>query len=98
GPVTTAAGSPSACAAARPGWLRAGARSLRPAHARIALDNPGAARRVVGRVESSVSRLAPFPLSGRAGHVAGTRELAVPGPPYLVVYRVGDESVHILRV
>jgi plasmid stabilization system protein ParE len=30
--------------------------------------------------------------------VVGTRELVVPGSTYLIVYRVTDEEVQILRV
>jgi addiction module RelE/StbE family toxin len=79
-------------------WLNAATRSLRQVHARIAADNPEAARKVVKRIQQAVERLADFPESGRLGQVAGTRELVVPGLPYLVVYRVGKESVEILRV
>jgi toxin ParE1/3/4 len=79
-------------------WLRSGTRSLRLVHARIALDNPEAARAVVERIESAIAHLSAFPLSGRAGHVEGTRELIIPGLPYIVIYRVGAEFVEILRV
>lgn len=79
-------------------WLRGATRSLRLIHARIATDNPKAARQVVQRIRSSASRLASFPASGRLGQVAGTRELVVPGLPYLVVYAVGKDTVDILRV
>jgi len=32
------------------------------------------------------------------GRVPGTRELVVTGTPYIVAYRVRDETVEILRV
>jgi addiction module RelE/StbE family toxin len=79
-------------------WLNAATRSLRLVHARIAYDNPQAAKAVVRRIESSVARLSSFPMSGRLGQVAETRELVVPGLPYIVIYRVSGESVDILRV
>jgi addiction module RelE/StbE family toxin len=79
-------------------WLNAATRSLRRVHARIKADNPEAARKVVKRIRQAVERLADFPESGRHGQVAGTRELVVPGLPYLVVYRIGKESVEVLRV
>jgi toxin ParE1/3/4 len=79
-------------------WLKAGTRSLRLVHARIAMDNPGAAKRVVERIESSVNNLASFPTSGRVGQILGTRELVVPGLPYIVVYRLSIEALEILRV
>jgi len=79
-------------------WTRGAARSLRLVHARIACDNPQAARRVAGQIRTCVARLASFPASGRRGHVPGTRELVVPGLPYVIVYRVSAEAVDFLRV
>jgi len=37
-------------------------------------------------------------MMGRAGRRSGTRELPVPGTPYLLVYRVKRESVQMLAV
>jgi addiction module RelE/StbE family toxin len=79
-------------------WLNAATRSLRQVHGRIAADNPEAARKVVNRIRQAVQRLGDFPESGRTGQVPGTREPVVPGLPYLVVYRVRQGSVEILRV
>jgi addiction module RelE/StbE family toxin len=79
-------------------WLKAATRCLRVMHARIAQDNPEAAKRVMKRIRGSVKRLAAFPMSGRRGHVTGTREVVIPGLPYLVVYQVRGEHVEILRV
>jgi toxin ParE1/3/4 len=45
-----------------------------------------------------VLRLCEFPQSGGAGRILGTRELVVSGLPYVVVYRVEDDTVEILRV
>ena len=64
----------------------------------IALENPSAAARVVGRIEQSTLRLCPFPLSGRTGAVAGTRELVVSRLPYIAVYRVLSDCVEIIAV
>jgi toxin ParE1/3/4 len=79
-------------------WLRGGTRSLRALHAHIALDNPAAARRVVQRIKSSVARLRTFPLSGRTGRVPGSLELVITHLQFIVVYRVSDQTVEILRV
>lgn len=64
----------------------------------IAEDNPAAARSVTERVLRSVGRLERFPESGRPGRVAGTREVVVPGLPYIVVYAHDDTSVDIVAV
>ena len=67
-------------------------------HDYIAQFDPTAAKRVVERVERSIGRLAILPFSGRQGIVAGTRLLAVPGLPYIVVHRVRDDAVDIVAV
>ena len=64
----------------------------------ISENDPAAARAVVDRVFRSVDRLTPFPKSGRAGQVPGTRELVVPGLPYIVVYTCDDTDISIIGV
>ena len=70
----------------------------------IAHDNPAAARRVGQRLLSAVRALAEQPRRGRPGRVAGTRELVIPGLPYIAIYRVHEPSrsltgeVEVLRV
>jgi toxin ParE1/3/4 len=49
-------------------------------------------------VDAAVRRLRSFPESGRAGRVAGTRELVVSGTPFIVIYRVKPSAVVIIRV
>lgn len=34
---------------------------------------------------------------GRPGRIPGTRELVVPGTPFILPYRVAADEVHILR-
>ena len=64
----------------------------------IALDSPESARRVVGRILEQIDQLTDYPESGRAGRIAGTRELVVTGTPYIVPYRIRDNFIEILRV
>jgi toxin ParE1/3/4 len=81
--------------------LRYKARALghiKAIHDYIAQDDPAAAIRVLRRIEHSVARLAILPFSGRPGVVAGTRILVVPGLPYVVIYRVGEDEVDIIAV
>ena len=49
-------------------------------------------------VIEAVERLVDFPHRGRQGRREGTRELVISGLPYIVVYRVRDASIRILRV
>jgi plasmid stabilization system protein ParE len=79
-------------------WLTSGSETLRRHIAFIAADNPAAAVKVRRRIRTTVLRLCQFPESGRTGHVSGTRELVVSGLPYIVVYRLRENTVEILRV
>jgi toxin ParE1/3/4 len=79
-------------------WLRRALANLETEAEYIAADNPAAARRVVLRILRAVDLLKKNPAMGRAGRVAGTRELVVAGTQYLVPYRVRGEAVEILRV
>ena len=61
-------------------------------------NDPEAAQAVVDRVLRSVERLESFPKSGREGQISGTRELVVPGLPYIVVYTTDDTDISIIGV
>ena len=79
-------------------WLKRALKNLDEEAEYIARDNPQAAARIVDRIATSVDRLATHPASGRPGRVPGTRELVISGTPYIVPYRVSDETLEILRV
>ena len=79
-------------------WLRRALANLDAEAEYIAVDDPAAAGRVVLRILRAVGLLKKNPALGRAGRVAGTRELVVAGTPYVVPYRVRGEAVEILRV
>jgi plasmid stabilization system protein ParE len=42
--------------------------------------------------------LGTYPSMGRTGRVASTRELALPGTAYLIIYRQNGDGIEILRV
>ena len=64
----------------------------------IAMDNPSAAARVADRIRSAVPKLADQPGLGRPGRVPGTRERVLAEIPYIIAYRVEENSLVILRV
>ena len=49
--------------------------------------NPDAARRVGERIREVIELLADFPEIGHLGTLKDTREIVVPGLPYIIVYR-----------
>lgn len=64
----------------------------------IAKRNPDAARRVGERIRETIDILVRFPYLGHEGMFAGTREIVVPGLPYIVVHRVetGEEDAVVI--
>jgi len=64
----------------------------------IAADKPVAAAGVAQRIWDVSQLLADQPGLGRPGRVAGTRELVVPGLPFVLPYVEDGNSVVILRV
>jgi toxin ParE1/3/4 len=64
----------------------------------IARDNPKAATRIARTLLEAVERLAELPNRGRPGRVAGTRELVVPGTPYVIPYRLRGDRLEVIAV
>lgn len=79
-------------------WTRPALSDLIEAQAFIAQDDLQAAQQVAQRVWDAASNLRNNPDIGRPGHVMGTREWVVTRTPYLIVYRIKNGSVEILRV
>lgn len=48
------------------------------------------------RVESALKALKGHPEMGRPGRVEGTRELVIPGTPFIVAYRCFKKRLEIL--
>jgi toxin ParE1/3/4 len=79
-------------------WLRVALANLDAEAEFIVRENPAAAGRVVAAVDRAVQKLRRYPALGRPGRVIGTRELIVPGTPYIVPYRIRNDTVEVLRV
>ena len=79
-------------------WLEDALADITEIHLYIAADNPRAAARVVERIQAAVRLLPELPHRGRPGRWPGTRELTMPGTPYIVPYRLKGNVVEILRV
>lgn len=79
-------------------WTAPAANDLERIAERIAGDDPRAASRVARILYERCMGLDLFPHRGRKGRIDGTRELVTAPLPYIVVYRVTELAVEILRI
>jgi toxin ParE1/3/4 len=79
-------------------WSPRAIEHLAHLRAYITQDNPKAANRVAAALLDAVESLAELPNLGRPGRVAGTRELVVPGTPYVIPYRLRGDRLDIIAV
>jgi toxin ParE1/3/4 len=79
-------------------WSPGAIEHLKHLRAYLAQDNPKAANRVAAALLDAVERLAKLPNLGRPGRVAGTREVVVPGTPYVIPYRLRGDRLEVIAV
>lgn len=65
---------------------------------RIARDDLDRAVIMAAEIERRVGALDAFPYRGRPGRVDGTRELPLPGLPWVAIYAVAGDAVTVLRL
>ena len=78
-------------------WTKRASKNLDKVLLHIAQDNKNASKNFLVETLKKVGFLEEFPLLGRAGVVADTRELVI-HENYIVYYRIRDEQVQILRL
>ena len=61
-------------------------------------NTPEHAERIVRTIYNAPGSLLKFPSRGRSGRKEGTRELVLLPLPYVVVYQVGGDIIHIVRI
>jgi len=64
----------------------------------LAKRNPDLAIRIGDALSAAVAQLADDPDLSRVGRIAGARELRVPDTPFILVYRIEDDAITILRL
>jgi addiction module RelE/StbE family toxin len=79
-------------------WTRLALKDLDSAYGYIADENPSAAARTIERIRKAVTAVSRHPEIGRPGRVEGTRELIIPGTPFIVAYRVKAKRIELLSV
>jgi toxin ParE1/3/4 len=79
-------------------WRPAAARDYASLREYFEAHAPASAEAVANRIFAAIDSLTRFPRRGRPGDLEGTRELVVARTPYIVVYRIDDDEIVILRV
>lgn len=64
----------------------------------IAEDSPTSAAKVAATILQAVELLRNQPRIGRPGRILGTRELVIPGTPYVIPYRIQSDTLELLAV
>ena len=83
----------------RVAWSEAAQRDYLDILRHIAADDPDAAERVSGAIDTAADNLADF-ATGHPGRVSGAYEKSVRRLPYIIAYALtdGDTAVSILRI
>lgn len=79
-------------------WSRRAIRHLVALRDYVAQHSPNNAAAVAERILDCVDLLATQPQMGRPGRMVGTRELVIPGMPYIIPYRVRGERLELIAV
>ena len=80
-------------------WTEQAVRQLDQARDYIALSNSEeVADRIAIQIVTSVQQLAAFPMSGRPGRVAGTRELVISNTPFIAAYAIEKARILVLAI
>lgn len=79
-------------------WTRLAIEDIGSAYDYIAAERFSSAVTVVERIEKALHMLARHPNMGRPGRVGGTRELVIPGTPFIVPYWIKGKRIEVLAL
>jgi addiction module RelE/StbE family toxin len=79
-------------------WTSPAAQDLEEIALYIQRDSVESAKSVSKILFDAANSLEFMPSRGRAGRIMGTRELVIPGLPYIIVYEVMDTAVQIHHI
>lgn len=79
-------------------WLEDAIGDLQALHHYISQDKISAANHETKKILRAVELLSRQPEIGRRGRIVNTRELIVSGTPYIIPYRVKNNTIELLRV
>jgi len=79
-------------------WAPAAADDLEGILNYLREHHPSLAQSTIRKLYGAARSLKQFSNRGRIGHLEGTRELIMTPLPYIIVYGVEPQVVHILRI
>ncbi len=79
-------------------WTESAAADLERIADYLFAQAPDRAERLVRAIYEAPQALLAFPHRGRPGKKDGTRELMIASLPWLVVYTVSDDVIHVVRI
>ena len=79
-------------------WLKWALRNLEQARNYVFQDNPTAAQELIIKIQNAANQLQNYPFMGKNGRVEGTKELIISNSPYILIYRIKEETVEVLRI
>lgn len=79
-------------------WTAAAAGDLENISAYLFEKFPEHAERLLRRLFDRIAGLKTFPHRGRIGKKPGTRELVIDALPYIVIYEIRRDTLHIVRI
>ena len=78
-------------------WTPEAANDLAAISAYLVRHLPGYRDQTINKLYRAILELRRFPRRGREG-IEGTRELLFPPMPYVVVYRLQDNTIEVVRI
>ena len=61
-------------------------------------NSKAVAKNVLASIEKMIEYLADYPQIGREGYVKNTREMVVPGLPFVIVYKIYSKQIIIVAI
>jgi toxin ParE1/3/4 len=79
-------------------WTEEAAADLEHITDHLFQNAPERAAELVRAIYNAPAALLTFPYRGREGKKEGTRELVLSPLPYIVVYQITGEAIHVVRI
>ena len=79
-------------------WLPKALDDLEVLREHIENDNPPASEKIIQQIIKSLGYLIDNPELGRSGRIINTRELLLSGLPYVIVYKIKNNFIEVLRI